>query len=223
MSQKERPTKRAKVKEEPPAVVSSSAVKKEEGEASTIPSLQRDEKGVAFFELSSKRRVMARSWKGNILIDIREVRIRRKKLPCVVSLTFWPVIGLRERRQDSSGEKRHFVEQTAIRGTSRHHQGRGIGWGDLKLEEQKLNYLADFELQSIVLTVDFLVRAPTSNLRAYRVRQDKDLESHRVDHAPRRPTHQKGQGQGRGPTVVSSSAVKNEGDDDEDEAYSASH
>jgi len=44
----------------------------EEEETTTTPTLRNDE-GNAYFELSAKRRVTVRKWRGNVLVDIREV------------------------------------------------------------------------------------------------------------------------------------------------------
>lgn len=50
----------------------------EDGENKNVAEAHRNEDGVAFFELSSKRRVAVRKWKKNVLVDIREV--------CIISL-----------------------------------------------------------------------------------------------------------------------------------------
>lgn len=45
----------------------------EEEEDTTTTTLLRNEDGDAYVELSPKRRCTVRQWKGNVLVDIREV------------------------------------------------------------------------------------------------------------------------------------------------------
>ena len=49
---------------------------------------QRNEEGDAVFELSAKRRCTVREWKGNVLVDIREVRILIRVVPLCCSSTY---------------------------------------------------------------------------------------------------------------------------------------
>lgn len=71
-----------KNKEEEPKAKRPRAEEEEEEEEQEETTPLRNDEGNAYVELSPKRRCTVREWKGNILVDIREVRTVMKMSEC---------------------------------------------------------------------------------------------------------------------------------------------